>query len=48
MVDTYGKFRVEDYQKFIKSYRKALAILQDKNGKYDCDDKVDFDFDNSD
>ena len=46
MVDTYGKFRVEDYQKFIKSYRKALAILQDKNGKY-ADDKVDFDFDNS-
>lgn len=46
MIDTYGKFRVEDYQKFIKAYRKALAILQDKDGKY-ADVKVDFDFDNS-
>ena len=46
MMDTYGKFKVDDYVEFMKAYRKAFLSLSDNNGKY-ADVKVNFDFDNS-
>ena len=46
MLDNYGKFRIDDYIPFIKAYRKAMSILQEKDGKY-ANVKVDVDFDNS-
>jgi len=46
MMDSYGKFKVEDYVEFMKAYRKAFLTISNKDGKY-ADIKVDFDFDNS-
>ena len=46
MMDTYGKFKVDDYVEFMKAYRKAFLTVSDNNGKY-ADVKIDFDFDNS-
>jgi len=46
MIDTYGKFRVDDYIPFVKAYRKAMSILNDNDGKYG-NIKIDLEFDNT-
>ena len=44
MIDNYGKFRVDDYIPFIKTYRKAMSLLNDNHGKYG-NIKIDLEFD---
>ena len=34
MIDTYGKFKIEDYESFVKEYRKCFLFLTDNNKKY--------------
>src|SRR6056300_1563837 len=46
MIDTYGKFRVDNFIPFIKAYRKSMSLLNDNDGKYG-NIKIDLEFDNT-